>query len=579
MLNPIIIEDMLSQLIINNFAIIDRLEINFKDGLTVLTGETGAGKSIIADALDFLLGCRANADLIKTGTSKAIVEGTFSINAFDIYENQIIISRELTTQGSKAKINGLLANVSHLLYLRERLIDIHEQSSHIELLKPEKQLEILDNFGDASHKKIIDDYKVMFEEFQNIKAKLNYIKENKESILKKIDFLKFQVNEIKSVNIKDLNEENELERKREILLNKKELLENANLIFELINGNNAVETLRATSLQGTLSEIKKTLGKSKDYDDSFEPYLEIIENITEEIKDLSSFVGSYREAFDSGDESLNEIEERLDLFYRLKRKYGKSLSEIQEYQKQIQNELNNFEGTNDSKEEIEKLFELKEKEMNDLAERLTKSREQITREFVNKINGELKTLGFKHAIFVIEFLECELSSCGKEQIQFLFTANPDEPPKPLLKVISGGELSRVMLAIKSVSVRADFTPAPTMVFDEIDMGVSGEIAASVAKKLYKISRQNQTLCITHQPIIASMADSHFVIEKNIKDGTTQIVIKEVTQNEKINAIAILLTPEKQQLAVTRDAKEFAKSLIENAERMKEKELLNPTYAA
>lgn len=581
---------MLTQLTISNFAIIDELEINFKEGLSVLTGETGGGKSVIINALDFLLGARANTDLLKTGTQKAQVEGCFVLpkklnpylekNGFETDEDTITISRELTKDGSKARINGSLANVSHLLFIREHLLDIHQQSEHIELLKPEKQLEILDGSGSAEHKKIIDEYKKTFFEYQALKNKLNNYLQNKEKIEKEIDYLKFQINEIRSATIKDINEEEELNSKREILLNKKELLDNANLIAELINGND-VGAYHGTPLQAMLSEIKKLIRNSSNHDESFEPYSNIIENITDEIKDLSSFVNNYRENINQDDKALIEIEERLDLFHNLKRKYGKSLFDIMKYCEKIEFELNAVETIHELSL-LENTFKTKEKEINDLAKKLTKSREKTTRDFVDKVNEELQTLGFNDVgayhgmpLLVVEFIDCDLSINGKEQIQFLFSANPDEPPKPLLKIISGGELSRVMLAIKSIACKGVLQHAPTMVFDEIDMGVSGEIASSVAKKLYKISRQNQLICITHQPIIASMADSHFVIEKNLdRDRVNRVSIKEISKDEKADALATLLTPEKKQSeGITEDARTFAKSLIENAKRIKEKELI------
>ena len=574
---------MLTQLTITNFAIIDYLEINFKDGLIVLTGETGAGKSVIVNALDFLFTQRASTDLVKSTANKAQVEGSFLMpekirpylekNGFDC-NSTLIISREITQQGSKARINGSIASVSHLLFLKDYLLDIHEQSEHIELLKTEKQLEILDNFGDTEHKKVTSDYKKTFFEYQALKNKLNNYLQNKEKIEKEVDYLKFQINEIKQANIKDLNEEEELNSKREILLNKKELLENSNLIYESINNDDGVLK--------TISLIKKLISKSSEYDQSFEPYSGTIENISEEIKDLSSFVNNYRENINQDENSLAEIEERLDLFHDLKRKYGKSLADIQEYLHKIESELNNVETLRATS--LEQSFKTKEKEINDLATQLTKSREKITKEFVDKINEELHTLGFKDVLFVIEFLDCELSINGKEQIQFLFTANPDEPPKPLLKVASGGELSRIMLAIKSITGKGLINQTlinqtPTMIFDEIDMGVSGEIASSVAKKLFKISRANQLICITHQPIICAMADSHFVIEKKIvgaglKPAFTQVTIREITKDEKAEALANLLTPEnKQKEGITEDAKVFARSLIENAKRIKEKEVV------
>jgi DNA repair protein RecN (Recombination protein N) len=378
--------------------------------------------------------------------------------------------------------------------------------------------------------------------------------------------LEFEIGEIKSAQLNDINEEENLLAKREILLNKKDLIENTSLIYEIISGEGQ------NNLIFNLSQIKKLLANSSEFDKSFEPHLETIETIISEIKELSSFSNSYAGGVDWNEGDLDEFEDRLDLFYDLKRKYGKTLVDILEYYEKIQMELKGLKSINISQEDLKKSFKQKEEEINILAEKLTKSREKITENFVNKINEELQTLGFKHALFVVEFTECELSQNGKEQIQFLFTANPDEPPKPLLKVASGGELSRIMLAIKSIVCSGQY--ARTMIFDEIDMGVSGEIASSVAKKLYKISRQNQVLCITHQPILCAMADAHFVIEKTLTGGITHVTIKEVPQNEKAEALATLLTPDKKRKdGITEDAKMFARSLLENARRIKEKELV------
>ena len=570
---------MITQLTISNFAIIDKLEVIFKDGLIVLTGETGAGKSIIVDALDFLLGARGNTDLLKTGANKAQIEGLFSLgkensanliklwlekNGFEISdENNITISRELTAQGSKVRINGSLANISHLLYLRQFLLNIHQQSEHIELLKIEKQLDILDGFGNESHLKLIEDYKRTFEEYIAAKKRLNDSVDNSSTITKRLELLSHEVNEITSANIKDPEEEEKLFEKREILLNKKDLVESSSQIYEIINGEGI------NGLLVNLSQIKKLLANSSRHDRAFEPYVQSIESIISETKELSSFVNEYSST-DYENENLDEIEDRLDLFYDLKRKYGKTFIEIREYLQKTQGELDELKKSSVSSEELKIIFNQKESNVKALGEKLTRSREDITKSFVNKVNEELASLGFKQAVLVVEFTDCGLSMNGKEQIQFLFTANPDEPPKALLKVASGGELSRIMLAIKSITARSSFNLAPTMIFDEIDIGVSGEIASSVAKKLFKISKQSQVICITHQPIIAAMADQHFLIEKNILEGSTFITVKEVSQEEKAEALAALLNPDKKSReSITTNAKQFAKSLLENAESIKE----------
>lgn len=575
---------MLIQLTINNFAIVDNLEINFKicNGLIVLTGETGAGKSIIVDALDFLLGARASQDLIKSGTEKSIVEAQFFLEKHQINDLQhwfcdngidfpsdsnIYISRELTFQGSRAKINGSLANVTQLMFLRSILLNIHWQSEHMELLKPEKQVEILDNFGGKSHLDLVSAYRICFEEYEKLKADLIYSKDRSVSLDREIEFLGYEINEIKNARVNNVNEDKELQSKREILLNKRELLENANLIYELTTGEDP------NNILGLLFQVKKLLSRSSTHDESFKEYLLSVENLISEAKELASFVNNYSSKVDTGVHNLEEIEERLDLLTTIKKKYGDSLENVKEHFIETQKKLAELENFDSSCEHLEKTFKEKELKLNLFAEKLTLSREEIAKEFVNKINDELQTLGFRNVIFVVEFINCNLFSSGKEKINFLFTANPDEQPKPLLKVASGGELSRIMLAVKSIVCRGVSQYPSTMLFDEIDIGVSGEIASSVARKLYKISRYNQIICITHQPIIAAMADYHFVVEKKVNNGLTNIALKELSHSEKPEALANLLAPEKRLKDITNDAKQYANSLLENAKKMKKREFI------
>jgi len=572
---------MLRQLSVKNFAIIDDVEINFKEGLTVITGETGAGKSIIADAIDFLLGDRVSTDIIKSGTDKATVEGVFTMGAIvqsplhkwlneagflEDNSNELFLSRELSQQGSKVRINGSLGNVSQLNKLREYLIEVHKQSEHIELMKSEKQLEILDSFGDSKHKDLLNEYKLKYEDYLNLKKRFEAFIENSSALNKKVADLEYEVKEIKQAKIKDIDEEEVLGEKRELLLNKKDLVENTNQIYELINGD-------GQSMLALISQIKKLLQSNSEYDKSFESYIKIIENTSAEIKELSSFANSYSESIDSGENNLEEIEERLDLFYKLKKKYGKSLEDIVNYLEKAENELEELKRGGLSKEKIENTYKECEQELDNLGNKISTNREKFTKTFVDKINEELQSLGFNLAIFIVEFTKCGLTLGGKEQIQFLFSANPDELPKPLLKVASGGELSRIMLAIKSCTCKGmsqyTQTQSPSMIFDEIDVGISGEVASTVAKKLFKISRGNQVISITHQPIVAAMADEHLFVQKDTSSGLTKIFILEVNESNKADAIAHLLVPEKKVKDISEDARSYARSLIENAKKVKE----------
>ena len=572
---------MLTNLRISNFAIIDELDIKFDKGLTVLTGETGAGKSIIAEALNFLLGSRGNTEIIKTGSQKAEVEGDFYFgdfknkkeikdwmdeNGFELQENDYLyLSREITPSGSKARINGSMANVSHLTYLKNHFLNTHEQSEHIELLKGEKQLEIFDNQGNSKHTELLDLYKKTFEEYQILRKKLILLNSGAELLARETDQLAHEVTEIEAAGIKDPDEDKKLTEKREIILNKKELIENSGLIYELINGENPNTMLSA------LSVLRKLLSGMSKYDKSFEEKVETIEEVILKIKDLSSFINEYNQDISYRDQDLNELEERLDLFFELKRKYGKPLKEISDYGIKAKQKLEELRRKNSSADEMEELLKNKERKVSELAENLTLSREKIKTPFTEQVTNELLSLGFRHISFSISSEKCELCETGQEKVQFLISTNPDEPIKPLLKVASGGELSRIMLAIKSIS-KNNAVKSSTMIFDEVDIGVSGEIAASVGKKLFRLSAQNQVICISHQPIICAMADHHLLIQKDVSAGITKIKVINVSNEKRVDALAYLLTPDKfKKDGITEDAKRFAKSLIENAFAIKKKE--------
>lgn len=564
---------MLTQITISNFAIIDELEINLNSGLIVLTGETGAGKSIILDALDFLLGSRSNSDFIKAGKAKAKVEGCFNLESSisclvtnwlkenDFYEedsNQIIISRELTPQGSKARINGTICNISHLTFLRNYFLDLHEQSEHIELLKESKQLDVIDNYGSKEISNHLSKYKEKYIQLQEIKSHLNKKTEDIKDISSKLEILNHQISEIEEASIIDITEDVKLEEKRELIVNKRELIESASNIYELINGECEASTL------STITKAKKLINSCSDYDESFCKHSEKIESIIEELKEISSFTNDYAESLADSNDNLDEIEDRLNLLYKLKKKYGNSLEEIVSSYESAKKELSNLENSNLSKEELESKYLKLEEESKSLAKSLSALRIKYSNHLSNKVSKELSALGFNKVSFKVDITSKELSDSGADTVQFLFSSNPDEPLKPISKVVSGGELSRIMLAVKSICGK-DYG---TLIFDEIDSGISGEVASSVARKLYTISRNNQVICITHQPIIAAMADEHFVVKKKVDSGSTVVEINQIDAGNKEDALATLLSPEKVDKEVKNNAKQYAKSLIDNAEKIK-----------
>ena len=535
---------MLLELHIKDFALIDSADLKFEKGLNILTGETGAGKSIVIDSVNFIMGDKQSRDIIRTGAESAYVEGVFDANSEEtshiLQENGIdeedvlIISREINQNGrSISRINGKTVTVSLLKQVMKYIIDIYGQHQHQSLLDEQNHIQILDSFCGSSIIEIKKQYKALYEQIKEIENQIDRINLDEKDRQRKLGLLSYQINEINEAKLKP-NEDEELYKKREVLAN-------AEKIYSSLS--NAYNILYSSEEQNSSYD---GIGSSIGYLEGIEKYDEKLENIKNELKDvyynLEGIVDEIREYKDNIDfepDVLNQVEIRLDLINSLKMKYGNSIEEILAYCERSSSELNELVNNNQT---IDKLSQKKKDgyiKLNKLAEDISKIRKEVAVKLEDRIEEELRYLGMDKASFKIVVEDNEsLNEDGKNKVYFMMTANVGEPLKPLSKVASGGELSRIMLAIKSVI--ADVDSIPTLIFDEIDTGISGRAAQAVAEKMCLISKNHQVLCVTHLPQIASMADVHFKIEKNIIDGKTYTNVLKLDNKGQTEELARML---------------------------------------
>ncbi|HBF76869.1 MAG TPA: DNA repair protein RecN [Clostridiaceae bacterium] len=535
---------MLLELHIKDFALIDSADLKFEKGLNILTGETGAGKSIVIDSVNFIMGDKQSRDIIRTGAESAYVEGVFDANSEEtshiLQENGIdeedvlIISREINQNGrSISRINGKTVTVSLLKQVMKYIIDIYGQHQHQSLLDEQNHIQILDSFCGSSIIEIKKQYKALYEQIKEIENQIDRINLDEKDRQRKLGLLSYQINEINEAKLKP-NEDEELYKKREVLAN-------AEKIYSSLS--NAYNILYSSEEQNSSYD---GIGSSIGYLEGIEKYDEKLENIKNELKDvyynLEGIVDEIREYKDNIDfepDVLNQVEIRLDLINSLKMKYGNSIEEILAYCERSSSELNELVNNNQT---IDKLSQKKKDgyiKLNKLAEDISKIRKEVAVKLEDRIEEELRYLGMDKASFKIVVEDNEsLNEDGKNKVYFMMTANVGEPLKPLSKVASGGELSRIMLAIKSVI--ADVDSIPTLIFDEIDTGISGRAAQAVAEKMCLISKNHQVLCVTHLPQIASMADVHFKIEKNIIDGKTYTNVLKLNDKGQTEELARML---------------------------------------
>lgn len=544
---------MLERLTIENIAIIDRSEIQFGRGLNVLTGETGAGKSIIMDSIGAVLGGRSSKDIIRTGQNKAYVEAVFDLSSsnrnkynnlydwfneynIEIYEEDpVIISREINDNGRNVcRVNGRTVPVFQLRQLGELLVDIHGQHENQSLLKAENHIRFLDDYAGNEISELLFEYKNILNKYRKTTKNINDLEKNALLRERQIDILEYELNEINATALKQ-NEDSELAKLRDYLSNSAKIKDNLEKIFCMLKGDgiNSSVTENLNECIGCMEEIRK-------YDNQFEELFAGLEEIVLQLIDISDAVRRKKDEMDVEPGMLDKIEDRLDSINRLKRKYGKTFEEIHEY---YQNAAVKLEELKKSEDDIKKYYivcsELK-KNLQALSIELDKKRKEAAVRLEEAVLDQLKELRMKGTTFNISIMtnEDEFNENGINTVEFLISTNLGEPLKPLVKIASGGELSRIMLAIKAVLAEVD--NIPTLIFDEIDMGISGIAAVKVAEKLNIVSREHQVICVTHLAQIACRADNHYIVEKKDTGTRTTTDVSLLDGNALIAEIARLI---------------------------------------
>lgn len=554
---------MLLELSIKNFAIIDDITISFKDGLTVLTGETGAGKSIIIDAVQLLTGHRGSTDYVRYGYDKAEIVGLFlvterqsSINEFCMkynipYEDDtIILERTISKSGSSVcRINGKIVTLTILREIGQKLVNIHSQHDTMHLLKREQHLSLLDRYNDKDISEALASYQALYEELTLLRQKYNDLSKDEQQTAHRLDLLQFQLNEIEQANLQiDEDDKLEVERKQ---------LQNFEQIYRSLQEANFALTSDGKGLE-SIYTVQHALQQAKENDDFIAQYAEQATTIYYQLEDIQAEISAYMDELFFDENRLNEIEARLNELSRLKKKYGASVEEMLQYKEKISNEIDALINRDSHLENLQKEITAIEQKALQKALQLHEIRIRTAKKLESDIKNELNDLYLENATFKVDINkdETNLNANGIDDICFMLSTNKGEPPKQLDKIASGGELSRIMLALKKIFAEHD--QISTVIFDEIDTGVSGRVAQAIAEKMYQISLSTQTLCITHLPQVAAMADDYLLIRKLEDHERTTTEIIELDEQAKVEELGKIITGSK----LTATAIEHAQEMLE-----------------
>ena len=566
---------MIAELSIKNFAIIESLTVSFEKGLTVLTGETGAGKSIIIDAIHLLAGGRGSQEFVRFGEKKAEMEGLFLIESqnhpvykaceqlgIEIEDDMVVLRREIHATGkSVCRINGKLVTIAILREVGQTLVDIHGQHEHQELMNPEQHLQLLDFFGQEKMANTLAAYQELFEEFQQVNKRLTELTHNEQKVAHRLDLLQFQLDEIGAANLK-MNEDEALLEERNKISNYEKLYQALNNTYYAIHGE-----------QKGLDWIGHAMSESEDLesiDKNLKEVYEVISSSYYQLEEIMYRVRDEIENLEFDPKRLDLIEGRLNEIKNLKRKYGSTVEEILQYSSKIEEELETLQNRDSHIHQLQERLQSLVDDLELEAHALTDERKLVATELTKQIHKELKDLYLDKAIFEVNITKKLKKSTGNvkyqkhgvDEVEFYLTTNPGEPLKPLAKVASGGELSRIMLAMKSIFSKHQ--GVTSIIFDEVDTGVSGKVAQAIANKIYNVSIGSQVLCISHLPQVAAMADTHLFISKDVDGERTKTKVKPLSVEEKVTEIGRMISG----VEVTNLTKEHAKELITQADQMK-----------
>lgn len=547
---------MLRKIVVQNYILIDKLELEFSNKLNIITGETGSGKSILIGAIDVVFGAKVSKDCIKTGSDRAYIELSLFLNSpinqileengIENFGNELVISREITTSGTRSRVNGTLVNQEFIKLLREKFIDIHSQHQTYSFMQPKYHINLLNSYAKATCEDLFKEYSNFYSEYTDSKQKLEQAKNANNLTENQIEFLKFQIDEIEAAEIKEIDEDTKLE-------NELVVLDNAEKLKELTGSVSWTLSNDDDSILNALSQLKMNLSKASNMDSNLTDSESELINAIEILKDLSSTLRDYSQNLDNDTERLNAIQERLFSLDKLKRKYGGTLETVLESLDKFKEEYSAIENYESNIEELEQKVSNLELKLTKLANEISEKRKMYAEVLSGLIVEKLEKLELPKVQFKIDIRETGLNKYGMDDVEFLISTNVSEPLRPLAKVASGGEISRVMLALKTIFAQHD--DIDTVIFDEIDTGISGKTSQRVAEEISELAQYRQIIMITHQAIIASKADKHIYVKK-VQGDSTQVGIYILSEDDKLKALAELAGGE-----ITDKSIEFAKTLV------------------
>lgn len=558
---------MLVELDIQNFAIIKNLKIKFKKNMTVLIGETGAGKSILIDALSLLLGHRAQSEMIRSGEKKAVVTGLFTLEESQkqIVENlcseyglpldgdDLIISRELSNKGRNViRINGQLTTITVLAQIGQYLVDIHGQSDQQILMNQERQIDLVDEYAGAIFKVELEKYQSLFKKWVELTNKLKHLQKGAQELAQRHDILQFQKDELDSADLTDIDEDEKLEQEYSKLNNYQKIAETANYLMQVFDDDEHGLTTLLGNAQNAADELAE-------YGSDFKNMAQSLSDGVYSLSDSRSELGNIMDKLDFDEERFQYVTNRLDTLNNLKKKYGPDLSDVFNFYQKISKELSQFEMGGLDEDKLQKEISQLEDNMAASAQKLHQMREKTSSQLEKEIRSELADLFMEKARFSIRFVQSKtFNELGTDEVAFYIAPNPGEELMPLVKIVSGGEQSRLILALKTIFSKVE--PVGTMVFDEIDTGVSGRVSAAIGKKMHSIGQQKQVIAITHSVQVAASSDWRYKIEKHVEDGNTFTQVRILDDQESVKAIAQMMAG----INITAAAEQNAADLIKRS---------------